>query len=193
MLYLKGNTAPAYTEHNHAQTVQPAPGVSVPTLWTPSERTATLLEQMSDELGLDWNLNHPSRPDILVLTNLGRSNPKRLVARCRPLGVILCLDDRAGRDFMKSTDLPCFTYSEGRDEANLTAHSLRSTEDGLSFVVGTREELARVVTPVDSLYTALSVLACTCAFGVDLGEAASALTVLLCGSDKTACMNGKTL
>ena len=148
-------------------------------LWVTSTPTAALLRDLSDELALDWTLNHAARPQLLVLTNLGTSDPARLIARCKPRRVALCLDDRAGRGFLERTDLPCFTYSEGRDEADLTAHDLRVLPSGLTFLAVTQTELAQVSVPPGELYHALAALASACALGVPLSDAAPAVTGLL--------------
>lgn len=148
-------------------------------LWVTSSPTAALLRNLSDELSLDWTLNHAIRPELLVLTNLGTSDPARLIERCKPQRVALCLDDRAGRGFLDRADLPCFTYSEGRDEADLTAHDLRVLPSGLTFLAVTQTELAQVSVPPGELYHALAALASACAFGVPLSTAAPAVTGLL--------------
>lgn len=169
-------------------TIQHSPG-----LWVPSGPTAALLRGLSDRLGLGWSLNGPARPDLLVLTNLGRADPAGLAARCRPPRVVLCLDDRAGREFFSRTDLPCFTYSEGRDEADLTARDLRTLPAGLSFLAVTRHELARACVPAGELYAALAVLSCAAALDVPLAAAARAVSGLLCGPGKTASAREETL
>lgn len=149
-------------------------------LWATSCPTAALLHRLSDELSLNWTLNATARPELLVLTNLGRFDPAKLIARCRPGRVALCLDDRAGRRFLEQTDLPCFTYSEGRDEADLTAHDLRILPSGLTFLAVTQTELARVSTPTGDLYCALAALASACALGIPLTRSAPAVSRLLC-------------
>lgn len=154
-------------------------------LWVTSSPTAALLRSLSSELKLDWALNHAARPELLVLTNLGSSDPARLTARCKPKRVALCLDDRAGRGFLERTDLPCFTYSEGRDEADLTAHDLRSLPSGLTFLAVTRTELVRVSVPPGDLYHALAALASACALGVPLANAAPTVSNLLCARRET--------
>lgn len=168
-------------------------GTSTPNLWAPSGPTAALLRGLSDRLGLGWSLNGASRPDLLVLTNLGRGDPARLIARCRPRRTVLCLDDKAGRAALARTALPCFTYSEGRDEADLTARDLRSRPDGLAFLAVTRRELTRVTVPPDDLYAALAALACSAALGVPLSAAGQALSALLCAAGKTPSGSQKTL
>lgn len=162
-------------------------------LWVPSGSTASLLCSLSDRLGLGWQLNRAVRPDLLVLTNLGGAAPAELTARCRPQRAVLCLDDKAGREFLSRNALPCFTYSEGRDEADLTAHDLRTRPGGVTFLAVTKNELARVSAPADDLYTALAALACAAALGVPLPTAAGALTDLLCEAGKTAPQGPETL
>jgi len=149
-------------------------------LWAASAPTANLLQSLSLRLGLDWQLNGITRPEVLALTNLGDSDPATLTARCRPKQVTLCLDDKAGRSFAARTSVPCFTYSESRPEADLTAHDLRTTENGLTFLAVTRNELAQVTVPEGELYNALSALACGVALGVPLSSSADAVSDLLC-------------
>jgi UDP-N-acetylmuramoyl-L-alanyl-D-glutamate--2,6-diaminopimelate ligase len=91
----------------------------------------------------------------------------------------LCLDDKAGRDFVKQATFPCFTYSESRQEADLTAHDLRSGPDGLTFLAVTKSELARVTVPENALYDALAALACAAALQIPLTAAAGAVSELL--------------
>jgi len=148
-------------------------------LWAASAPTAHLLQSLSLRLGLDWQLNGVARPEILALTNLGDSDPAALTARCRPKQVTLCLDDKAGRSFAARSPIPCFTYSESRPEADLTAHDLRTTPEGLTFLAVTKNELAQVIVPEKELYNALSALACGVALGVPLTSFAKAISELL--------------
>lgn len=152
-------------------------------LWTSSASTAKLLGAMSRRLGLDWQLNGSARPELLALTNLGQADPARLAARCRPRRMALCLDDKAGRDFLEKAQFPCFTYSESRPEADLTAHDLRSGPEGLTFLAVTKNELARVSVPECALYDALAALACAAALHIPLPAAARAVSELLSESD----------
>ena len=151
-------------------------------LWATSDASAALLRGLSDRLDLGWQLNDPARPRLLALTNLGGSDPKALALRCRPEQVVLCLDDRAGRSFAAGKALPCFTYSEGRDEADLTARDLRVRPEGLTFLAVTRSDLARVCVPPGALYHALTALSCAAALGVSLSDAAREVSGLLRGS-----------
>ena len=149
-------------------------------LWAASAPTAHLLHSLSLRLGLDWQLNGVSRPEVLALTNLGDSDPAALTARCRPNRVTLCLDDEAGRSFASRSPIPCFTYSESRPEADLTAYDLRTTSNGLTFLAVTKNELAQVTVPEKELYNALSALACGITLGVPLTASAEAVSDLLC-------------
>ncbi len=162
-------------------------------LWTLSPDAATLLGSLSDELDLGWTLNPAARPDVLALTNLGQENPARLVSRCRPRRAVLCLDDRSGREFLTQSDLPCFTYSESREEADLTAHDLRQLPQGLTFLAVTKDGIARVWAPTGGLYTVLSTLACAVALGVPLPTAAKTITALLCEASKMSFATEKFL
>ena len=153
-------------------------------LWVTSGPTAALLRALSSKLNLDWTLNHAVRPELLVLTNLGSSDPGRLIDRCKPQQVALCIDDRAGRTFLERTGLPCFTYSEGRGEADLTAHDLRNLPSGLTFLAVTQSEFEQVSVPPGELYHALAALASACALGVPLSFAAPAVSSLLLSPQK---------
>lgn len=175
---------PARRSLHRGETASPAHPLG---LWASSASTANLLGAMSRRLGLDWQLNSSARPELLALTNLGEADPARLAARCRPQRMTLCLDDKAGRDFVKQAKFPCFTYSESRPEADLTAHDLRSTPEGLTFLAVTKNDLARVTVPENALYDALAALACAAALQISLPAAARAVSELLCsGSDALA-------
>lgn len=92
---------------------------------------------------------------------------------------VLNYDDPAGRLYAQSAPCPTFTYSEGHDEADLTARDLRLRPDGLDFVAVTRHEIARVSLPIPgsfSLYNALCALSCGLALGLSLEQCAAALT-----------------
>ncbi len=92
---------------------------------------------------------------------------------------VLNYDDPAGRAYAKSAPCPTFTYSEGHDEADLTARDLRLRPDGIDFVAVTRYEIARVSLPIPgsfSLYNALCALSCGLALGLRLRDCATALT-----------------
>lgn len=150
-------------------------------LWATSDASAALLRGLSDRLDLGWQLNDPAPPRLLALTNLGGTDPADLALRCRPERMVLCLDDRAGRSFVSGGAFPCFTYSEGRNEADLTARDLRVRPEGLTFLAVTRSELARVCVPPGALYHALTALSCAAALGVSLSDAARELSALLGG------------
>ena len=178
MLHGSSDTGPAVMRRRLRPERERLSGTLSPALWAPNRSTAALLRALSRQLGLGWTINRAGRPDLLVLTNLGRQDPSALIARCRPRQAVLCLDDRWGRDALERIPVPCLTYSEGRDEADLTARDLRLRPEGLSFLAVTRAELARVTLPPDELYTALAALAGACALGVPLADAARALTDL---------------
>lgn len=178
MLNRSSDTGPAVMRRRSRPEREKPTGIPSPALWAPTRSTAALLRALSRQLSLGWVLNHTGRPDVLVLTNLGRQDPAALIARCRPRQTILCLDDRWGRAALERSPVPCFTYSESRDEADLTAHDLRPRPDGLSFLAVTRTELARVTVPPEELYTALAALSCACALRVPLSASAQAITTL---------------
>lgn len=178
MLNRSSDTGPAVMRRRVRPEREKTTGIPSPALWAPTRSTASLLRGLSRQLSLGWTLNHTGRPDVLVLTNLGRQDPAALIARCRPRQTILCLDDCWGRAALDRIPIPCFTYSEGRDAADLTAHDLRLRPEGLSFLAVTREELARVTVPPEELYTALAALACACSLKVPLSVSSQAVTTL---------------
>ena len=92
---------------------------------------------------------------------------------------VLNLDDEAGRYYAETVTCPAVTYSERRDQADLTAKNLRLFPDRVEFEAVTMDAIARVRLPIPggfSIYNALGVLACGLALGLPLGEMAAALT-----------------
>jgi len=173
------NESSSSARHPLRREMSPAESAHPLGLWAASASTAKLLGAMSRRLDLGWQLNSSTRPELLALTNLGEADPARLAARCRPRRMTLCLDDKAGRDFLRKAKFPCFTYSESRPEADLTAHDLRSGPDGLTFLAVTKSELARVTVPENALYDALAALACAAALQIPLAAAARTVSELL--------------
>ena len=91
---------------------------------------------------------------------------------------VLNLDDEAGRYFHETVTCPQFTYSENKDEADLTAKNIRLFPERVEFEAVTMGDIRRVRLPIPggfSIYNALGVLACTQGLGLPLSAAAAAL------------------
>lgn len=91
---------------------------------------------------------------------------------------VLNLDDEAGRYFHETVTCPQFTYSENKDEADLTAKNIRLFPERVEFEAVTMGDIRRVRLPIPggfSIYNALGVLACTQGLGLPLSAAAEAL------------------
>lgn len=100
----------------------------------------------------------------------------RLFRQCGT--AVLNLDDEAGRSYAAEAPCPVFTYSERRDEADLTAKNLRLFSDRVEFEAVTREEISRVKLGIPggfTVYNALCALGCAHALGIPLGRASAAL------------------
>ena len=91
---------------------------------------------------------------------------------------VLNLDDEAGRYYAETVPVPTFTYSECRDEADLTAKNLRLFPQRVEFEAVTRDAISRVRLPIPggfTIYNALGVLACGLVLGLPLDGCAAAL------------------
>ncbi|MCI7474286.1 MAG: UDP-N-acetylmuramoyl-L-alanyl-D-glutamate--2,6-diaminopimelate ligase [Clostridiales bacterium] len=91
---------------------------------------------------------------------------------------VLNLDDEAGRYYAENVSCPAFTYSECRDEADLTAKNLRLFPDRVEFEAVTMDAIARVRLPIPggfTIYNALGVISCGLTLGLPLGQIASSL------------------
>ena len=91
---------------------------------------------------------------------------------------VLNLDDGAGRYFAETVSVPRLTYSERRDEADLTAKNLRLFPNRVEFEAVARGEIARVRLPIPggfTAYNALGVLSCGLALCLPLADCAAAL------------------
>lgn len=100
----------------------------------------------------------------------------RLFRQCGT--AVLNLDDEAGRFYAAGAPCPVLTYSERRDEADLTAKNLRLFSDRVEFEAVTRTEISRVRLGIPggfTVYNALCALGCAQAMGIPLDRAAAAL------------------
>ncbi len=91
---------------------------------------------------------------------------------------VLNLDDEAGRCYWETVEGEKLSYSESRDEADLTAKNLRLAPGHIEFEGATRDELVHVSLGIPggfTLYNALCVLGCAKALGLPLEKAAAAL------------------
>ena len=91
---------------------------------------------------------------------------------------VLNLDDEAGRYFARRVTCPCITYSENKNEADLTAKNIRLFPERVEFEVVTLGDIRRVRLPIPggfSIYNALGVLACAVGLGMTLSCTAAAL------------------
>ena len=91
---------------------------------------------------------------------------------------VLNLDDEAGRRYLGEVNCPAVTYSENKDEADLTAKNIRLFPRRVEFEAVCRGAIARVKLPIPggfTIYNALGVLSCGLALGLPLGAAAKAL------------------
>lgn len=144
-----------------------------------SPQTALWLSRMAREAGLPWRVRE-----------LGRGGPKGLVVFPHPEDypellrhwtgldrAVVSLDCPEGRSLALSGRVETFTFSEGRDAADLTAKDLRVTPYGLRFVAVTKAALAWVCVEQEKLYPALAAMACGVCLGADLESAARAVSV----------------
>lgn len=102
---------------------------------------------------------------------------KALLFRQCKVGVVN-LDDEAGRYYRDQAACPMFTYSENKDQADLTAKNLRLLPRRVEFEALSRDGLCRVVLPIPggfSVYNALGALAGCLAIGLPLEDCAKAL------------------
>ncbi|MCI8478957.1 MAG: UDP-N-acetylmuramoyl-L-alanyl-D-glutamate--2,6-diaminopimelate ligase, partial [Oscillospiraceae bacterium] len=91
---------------------------------------------------------------------------------------VLNLDDEAGRYYHQTVSCPQITYSECRDEADLTAKNIRLFPGHVSFEGVTAGALCRIHLPIPggfTIYNALGVMACGLALGLSLDKMAAAL------------------
>ncbi len=91
---------------------------------------------------------------------------------------VLNLDDEAGRYFHRTVSCPQFTYSENKDEADLTAKNIRLFPDRVEFEAVTLGAIHRVRLPIPggfTIYNALGTIACTLALGLPLDRVCECL------------------
>ena len=91
---------------------------------------------------------------------------------------VLNLDDVAGRYFSNTVSCQKITYSENKNEADLTAKNIRLFPERVEFEAVTVGDIRRVRLPIPggfSIYNALGVLACTLGLGMPLSCTAAAL------------------
>ncbi len=91
---------------------------------------------------------------------------------------ILNLDDEAGRYFNQTVCCPRFTYSENKNEADLTAKNIRLFPERVEFEAVTLDGIRRVRVPIPggfSIYNALSVISCALALGLPLFDVCDCL------------------
>ena len=91
---------------------------------------------------------------------------------------VLNLDDETGRYYASNAPCPVFTYSERRDEADLTAKNLRLFPQRVEFEAVTMDAIARVRLAIPggfTVYNALGVLSCGVVLGLPLADCAGAL------------------
>ena len=84
---------------------------------------------------------------------------------------VLNLDDEAGRYYASAVTCPAVTYSENKDEADVTAKNIRLFPDRVEFEALTAGAIARVRLPIPggfTIYNALGVIACGLALGLPL-------------------------
>ena len=91
---------------------------------------------------------------------------------------VLNLDDEAGRWYQKQVACPVFTYSENKNEADLTAKNIRLFPSHVEFEALTLGKISRVHLPIPggfSIYNALAVLSVGLCLGLGLEEMANAM------------------
>ena len=105
-----------------------------------------------------------------------RAAKERLFHQCRR--AVLNLDDEAGRWYRERLACPVFTYSENKDQADLTAKGIRLYPGQVEFEAVAREQIQRVFLPIPggfTIYNALCALSVGLCLGLRLSECAAAL------------------
>ena len=96
--------------------------------------------------------------------------------QCRQ--VVLNLDDEAGRWYRDQVACPVFTYSENKDQADLTAKNIRLFPGHVEFEAVSRGEIRRVHLPIPggfTIYNALAAISCGLCLGLQLEGITAAL------------------
>lgn len=144
-----------------------------------SAHTVLWLSRMAQAGDLSWRVRELGRggaKGLLVLPQ-PEDYPELLRHWTGLERAVVSLDCAQGRTLALSGRVETFTFSEGRDSADLTAKDLRVTPYGLRFVAVTKTALARVCVEEEDLYPALAAMACGVWLGVPLERAAEAVSV----------------
>ena len=91
---------------------------------------------------------------------------------------VLNLDDEAGRYYASIVTCPALTYSENKDQADVTAKNIRLFPDRVEFEALTTGAIARVRLPIPggfTIYNALGVIACGLALELPLPQVCASL------------------
>ena len=91
---------------------------------------------------------------------------------------VLNLDDEAGRYYASIVTCPALTYSENKDQADVTAKNIRLFPDRVEFEALTTGAIARVRLPIPggfTIYNALGVIACDLALKLPLPQVCASL------------------
>lgn len=91
---------------------------------------------------------------------------------------VLNLDDEAGRYYASIVTCPALTYSENKDQADVTAKNIRLFPDRVEFESLTTGAIARVRLPIPggfTIYNALGVIACGLALKLPLPQVCASL------------------
>ena len=105
-----------------------------------------------------------------------RSAKERIFHQCRR--AVLNLDDEAGQWYRGRLACPMFTYSENKDQADLTAKGIRLYPGQVEFEAVAREQIQRVFLPIPggfTIYNALCALSVGLCLGLELEKCAAAL------------------
>lgn len=144
-----------------------------------SPQTVFWLSRMARESGRPWRVRElgQGRPRGVLVLPQPEDYPELLRHWTGLERAVVSLDCPEGRTLALSGRVSTFTFSEGRDTADLTAKDLRLTAHGLRFVAVTRTALTRVCVEPEALYPALAAMACGVWLGADLEAAAAAVSV----------------
>jgi UDP-N-acetylmuramoyl-L-alanyl-D-glutamate--2,6-diaminopimelate ligase len=91
---------------------------------------------------------------------------------------VLNLDDPAGQWYAKHVPCPCLTYSENKDQADLTAKNIRLCATHVEFEAVALGQITRVHLPIPggfTIYNALAALACGLCLEIPLARACAPL------------------